>query len=66
MVEGDLCKEEIQNIKWLMEIGSYCGVCYCKGLFVCGQCILMNVWICKGLWCVIIVGKKKVKKQDFL
>lgn len=35
-VEGDFCCEVFFNIKCLIEIGSYCGICYCRGLFVCG------------------------------
>lgn len=35
-VEGDLCCEINLNIKCLMEILLYCGICYCCGLLVCG------------------------------
>lgn len=53
VVEGDLCCEVMMNIKCLMDFGCYCGVCYCKGLLMCGQCMCMNVCICKGLCCVV-------------
>lgn len=49
IIEGDLCCEINMNIKCLMDFGCYCGLCYCCGLLVCGQCIKINVCICKGL-----------------
>lgn len=52
-MEGDLCWEINMNIKCLMDLGCYCGICYCCGLLLCGQCIKINVWICKGLWKLI-------------
>lgn len=48
-VEGDLCCEVQMNIKCLKDFGCYCGLCYCYGFLVCGQCIKINVCICKGL-----------------
>lgn len=58
-VEGDLCCEVVVDICCKVEIGFYEGICYCCGFLVCGQCIKINVCICKGLKC-IVVGKKKV------
>ncbi len=62
MVEGDLRKDETQNIKRLMEIGSYRGVRHRKGLPVRGQRTSTNARTRKGPRRATIAGKKKVKK----
>jgi small subunit ribosomal protein S13 len=61
-VEGDLRKEVAQNIKRLMEIGSYRGVRHRKGLPVRGQRTSTNARTRKGPRGSAIAGKKKVKK----
>jgi small subunit ribosomal protein S13 len=61
-VEGDLRKEVSQNIKRLMEIGSYRGVRHRKGLPVRGQRTNTNARTRKGPRRASIAGKKKVKK----
>ncbi len=62
MVEGDLRKEETQNIKRLMEIGSYRGVRHRKGLPVRGQRTSTNARTRKGPRRATITGKKMIKK----
>ena len=62
MVEGDLRKEETQNIKRLMEIGSYRGVRHRKGLPVRGQRTSTNARTRKGPRRATVAGKKKVRK----
>src|SRR3569833_2876163 len=37
-VEGALRTETAMNIKRLMDIGSFCGLCFCCGFFVCLLC----------------------------
>lgn len=61
-VEGDLRKEINQNIKRLMEIGSYRGVRHRKGLPVRGQRTSTNARTRKGPRRMSVAGKKKVKK----
>lgn len=61
-VEGDLRKEVTQNIKRLMEIGSYRGVRHSRGLPVRGQRTSTNSRTRKGPRRMAIAGKKKVTK----
>ncbi len=61
-VEGDLRKEVSQNIKRLMEIGSYRGVRHRKSLPVRGQRTHTNARTRKGPSRGAVAGKKKVKK----
>ncbi|MDX1645409.1 MAG: 30S ribosomal protein S13, partial [Thermoanaerobaculia bacterium] len=61
-VEGDLRKEVAQNIKRLMEIGSYRGVRHRRGLPVRGQRTSTNARTRKGPRRAAIAGKKKVTK----
>lgn len=61
-VEGDLRKEVTQNIKRLMEIGSYRGVRHSRGLPVRGQRTHTNARGRKGPRRMAIAGKKKVTK----
>jgi len=61
-VEGDLRKEVSQNIKRLMEIGSYRGVRHRKALPVRGQRTHTNARTRKGPRRGAVAGKKKVKK----
>lgn len=61
-IEGDLRKEVSQNIKRLMEIGSYRGVRHRKGLPVRGQRTNTNARTRKGPRRTTVAGKKKAKK----
>ena len=61
-VEGDLRKEISQNIKRLIEIGSYRGVRHRRGLPVRGQRTSTNARTRKGPRRMAIAGKKQVKK----
>lgn len=61
-VEGDLRKEVSQNIKRLMEIGSYRGVRHRRGLPVRGQRTHTNARTRKGPRRAAVAGKKKVTK----
>ena len=61
-VEGDLRKDVTQNIKRLMEIGSYRGVRHRKGLPVRGQRTSTNARTRKGPRRGQVAGKKKIKK----
>ena len=61
-VEGDLRKEVAQNIRRLMEIGSYRGVRHRRGLPCRGQRTHTNARTRKGPKRVTVAGKKKVKK----
>ena len=61
-VEGDLRKEVAQNIKRLMEIGSYRGVRHRRGLPVRGQRTHTNARTRKGPRRSAVAGKKKVTK----
>jgi small subunit ribosomal protein S13 len=62
-VEGDLRKEVSQNIKRLMEIGSYRGVRHRKGLPVRGQRTSTNARTRKGPRRAAIAGKRKAAKK---
>ena len=62
-VEGDLRKEVSQNIKRLMEIGSYRGVRHRKSLPVRGQRTDTNSRTRKGPRRATIASKKKVTKK---
>jgi len=61
-VEGDLRKEISQNIKRLIEIGSYRGVRHRRGLPVRGQRTSTNARSRKGPRRMAVAGKKMVKK----
>lgn len=61
-VEGDLRKEISQNIKRLMEIGSYRGVRHRKSLPARGQRTHTNARTRKGPRRGAVAGKKKVTK----
>jgi small subunit ribosomal protein S13 len=61
-VEGDLRKEINQNVKRLMEIGSYRGVRHRKNLPVNGQRTHTNARTRKGPRRSQVAGKKKVRK----
>jgi len=62
-VEGDLRKEISQNVKRLMEIGSYRGVRHRKGLPVNGQRTSTNARTRKGPRRAAVAGKKKAGKK---
>ena len=62
-VEGDLRKEVAQNIKRLMEIGSYRGVRHRKGLPVRGQRTHTNSRTRKGPRKGAVATKKKLTKK---
>ncbi len=61
-VEGDLRKELSQNIKRLMEIGSYRGVRHRKSLPARGQRTHTNARTRKGPRRTQVAGKKQVRK----
>ncbi len=61
-VEGDLRKMVAENIKRLMEIGSYRGVRHRRGLPVRGQRTHTNARGRKGPRRTAVAGKKKVTK----
>jgi len=61
-VEGDLRRERSQNVKRLMEIGSYRGLRHRRGLPVNGQRTKTNGRTRKGPKRMQVAGKKKVKK----
>ncbi|TNF74932.1 MAG: 30S ribosomal protein S13 [Acidobacteria bacterium] len=61
-VEGDLRKEVGQNIRRLMEIGSYRGVRHRRSLPVRGQRTHTNSRTRKGPRRGAIAGKKQIKK----
>jgi small subunit ribosomal protein S13 len=61
-VEGDLRRERSQNVKRLMEIGSYRGLRHRRGLPVDGQRTKTNARTRKGPRRMQVAGKKKVKK----
>ncbi len=61
-VEGDLRREQSQNIKRLMEIGAYRGLRHRRGLPANGQHTKTNARTRKGPRRMSIAGKKKVKK----
>ncbi len=58
-VEGDLRRERSQNIKRLMEVGSYRGLRHRRGLPVNGQRTKTNARSRKGPKRASIAGKKK-------
>ena len=58
-VEGDLRRERSQNVKRLMEIGSYRGLRHRRGLPVRGQRTKTNARTRKGPRRMSIAGKKK-------
>ncbi len=62
MVEGDLRRERSQNVKRLMEIGSYRGLRHRRGLPVDGQRTKTNARSRKGPRRMQVAGKKKVAK----
>ena len=62
-VEGDLRRERSQNIKRLMEIGSYRGVRHRRGLPVRGQKTKTNARTRKGPKRMQVAGKKKATKK---
>jgi len=61
-VEGDLRKDTGQNIRRLIEIGSYRGVRHRRGLPVRGQRTHTNARTRKGPRRGAVAGKKQVKK----
>jgi small subunit ribosomal protein S13 len=61
-VEGDLRREQSQNVKRLMEIGAYRGLRHRRGLPVNGQQTKTNARTRKGPRRMSVAGKKKVKK----
>jgi small subunit ribosomal protein S13 len=61
-VEGDLRRERSQNVKRLMENGSYRGLRHRRGLPVNGQRTKTNARTRKGPKRMQVAGKKKVKK----
>ena len=63
MVEGDLRRERSQNIKRLMEIGSYRGMRHRRGLPVRGQNTKTNARTRKGPKRMSVAGKKKATKK---
>jgi small subunit ribosomal protein S13 len=58
-VEGDLRREHSQNVKRLMEIGSYRGLRHRRGLPVRGQRTKTNARSRKGPRRMSIAGRKK-------
>ncbi len=58
-VEGDLRRERSQNVKRLMEIGSYRGLRHRRGLPVRGQRTKTNARTRKGPRRMSIAGKRK-------
>ena len=62
-VEGDLRRERSQNIKRLMEIGSYRGLRHRRGLPVRGQNTKTNARTRKGPKRLQVAGKKKAGKK---
>jgi small subunit ribosomal protein S13 len=58
-VEGDLRRERSQNVKRLMEIGSYRGLRHRRGLPVNGQRTKTNARSRKGPKKMSVAGKKK-------
>jgi len=62
-VEGDLRKEVSQNVKRLMEIGSYRGIRHRRGLPVRGQRSKTNARTRKGPRRATIATKKKLTKK---
>lgn len=63
VLEGDLKKEERQNIRRLQEINSYRGYRHKKSLPVRGQRTKTNARTCKGPRGLAVAGKRKVGKK---
>ena len=63
VVEGDLRRERSQNVKRLMEIGSYRGLRHRRGLPVRGQNTKTNARTRKGPKRMQVAGKKKATKK---
>jgi len=63
MVEGDLRRERSQNVKRLMEIGSYRGLRHRRGLPVRGQRTKTNARGRKGPRRMQVAGRKKAVKK---
>ncbi len=63
VVEGDLRREQSQNIKRLMEIGCYRGMRHRRGLPVRGQKTKTNARTRKGPKRMQVAGKKKAGKK---
>ena len=63
MVEGDLRRERSQDIKRLMENGSYRGLRHRRGLPVRGQNTKTNARTRKGPKRMQVAGKKKAGKK---
>jgi small subunit ribosomal protein S13 len=61
-VEGDLRRERSQNVKRLMEIGSYRGLRHRRGLPVRGQRTKTNARGRKGPRRLSVAGKRKAPK----
>src|SRR3954454_16750152 len=59
-VEGDLRRDRSQNVKRLMEIGSYRGLRHRRGLPVDGQRTKTNARTRKGPRRLSVAGKRKV------
>jgi small subunit ribosomal protein S13 len=62
-VEGDLRREQSQNIKRLMEIGCYRGLRHRRGLPVRGQNTKTNARTRKGPKRMQVAGRKKATKK---
>jgi len=62
-VEGDLRRERSQNVKRLMEIGSYRGLRHRRSLPVRGQNTKTNARTRKGPKRMQVAGKKKAGKK---
>ena len=62
-VEGDLRRERSQNVKRLMEIGSYRGLRHRRGLPVRGQNTKTNARTRTGPKRMSVAGKKKATKK---
>ena len=62
-VEGDLRREQSQNIKRLMDNGSYRGLRHRRGLPVRGQKTKTNARTRKGPKRMQVAGKKKAGKK---
>jgi small subunit ribosomal protein S13 len=62
-VEGDLRREQSQNIKRLMEIGCYRGMRHRRNLPVRGQNTKTNARTRKGPKRMQVAGKKKAAKK---
>jgi len=62
-VEGDLRRERSQNVKRLMEIGSYRGMRHRRGLPVRGQNTKTNARTRKGPKRMQVAGRKKATKK---